>query len=122
MFRTGVGPRLEGCKGFETKARKLSRLLLCWLLLGLLYLPQDTRIVATMRTTRVIALLFKPGTPQNMRDRDLDAKKRIIAEPIGGICLGGPGRVAEGAKPPFILYSQLVFSNSVFSIQCPLTF
>jgi hypothetical protein len=38
--------------------------------------------VAAIRTAIVIEALFKPGTPKSMRDKDLDAKERIIAEPI----------------------------------------
>jgi hypothetical protein len=40
-----------------------------------------TRLVA-MRTTILIEVRLKPGTPKRKRDKDLDAKKRIIAEPL----------------------------------------
>jgi hypothetical protein len=35
-----------------------------------------------MSTAIVIEVRLKPGTPKSKRDRDLDAKKRIIAEAL----------------------------------------
>jgi hypothetical protein len=51
------------------------------LVLGELYPPQETAAtLAAKRTIRPIVVLFKPGTPNHMRDKDLDARNRIIAE------------------------------------------
>jgi hypothetical protein len=35
-----------------------------------------------MSTAIVIEVRLKPGTPKSKRDKDLDAKKRIITEPL----------------------------------------
>jgi hypothetical protein len=38
--------------------------------------------MVAMRTAILIEVRLKPGTPNRKRDKDLDAKKRIIAEPL----------------------------------------
>src|ERR1022692_1017400 len=95
MFRTGAVPPLTGSRGFETKARNLRPLTL-WVLLGAPELPQE--IVVTLpakSTTMLIRVLFKPGTPKSMRDRDLDARNRIITERLGRI-----SALRRGGQPP----------------------
>jgi hypothetical protein len=80
----------DGNKGFETKARTASPLgfvvvveVVPVVVEGLETLPlQETKTrLTTRRTTQASAILFKPETPKSMKDKDLDAKHRIIAEP-----------------------------------------
>jgi hypothetical protein len=45
------------------------------------FFPQEIRAVQTiMSATMLTEIRFKPGTPKSMKDRDLDARKRIITE------------------------------------------
>ena len=46
--------------------------------------------LAATSTKMLIKILFKPGTPKSMRDRDLDARKRIITERLRRILAHGP--------------------------------
>jgi hypothetical protein len=51
-----------------------------------LLLPQEIMVTLAAMSTKILAkILFKPGTPKSMKDRDLDARKRIITEPVRGI-------------------------------------
>jgi hypothetical protein len=44
-------------------------------------LPQEIRaMLAIARKAKKKRVLFKPGTPKSMRDKDLDAKTGIITE------------------------------------------
>jgi hypothetical protein len=40
-----------------------------------------------MSTNMLRKSLFKPGTPKSVKDRDLDARKRIITERPRRICM-----------------------------------
>jgi hypothetical protein len=42
---------------------------------------------ARMKTIKLVKALFKPGTPQSLKDRNLDAKERIITERPRGFFL-----------------------------------
>lgn len=51
-----------------------------------LLLPQEVMATLAAANTKMLTkILFKPGTPKSMRDRDLDARKRIITEPLATI-------------------------------------
>jgi hypothetical protein len=64
----------------ETNARNLSPLM-CGALLEGLEPPQETIVtLAATRTAKPIKVFFKPGTPKEMKNRDLDARNGIIAE------------------------------------------
>jgi hypothetical protein len=54
----------------------------------------------------LIKILFKPGTPKSMRDRDLDARKRIISERLRGIWRRMAGAAGVDAKAAILLYSE----------------
>jgi hypothetical protein len=63
IFRTGALPKVVGCNGLETNARKESPLVVD----ALLELPQDTMAtLITMSTAITIEVLFKPETPKSM--------------------------------------------------------
>ena len=108
MLMTGALPIPLGNKGLETNARNLSPLTLCWLLAELL-LPQHTKATLnTMSTAKLTKVFLKPGTPKSLRDKDLDARKRIITEPESRDwqecrCLS---HWHERARTALILYSQ----------------
>jgi hypothetical protein len=54
--------------------------------------PHETKdTAAKTRTAILLKVLFKPGTPQSMKDRFLDAKERIITEPPARFFLTLPG-------------------------------
>jgi hypothetical protein len=87
ILRAGLNEpaTVEGLSGLETNAREAS-------LLGRVeaeveeLLPQEIKAMpATARPTMPKMVLFKPGTPKSMRDKDLDAKSGIITEPCGQI-------------------------------------
>jgi hypothetical protein len=110
MFTTGVPPAPLGKRGFETKARNLSLLgplLVLVLVLEELELPQETMLTPTAISTKMLTkTLFKPGTPKRMRDRDLDARKRIITERLGRILADARAVAARDAKATLLLYSE----------------
>jgi hypothetical protein len=60
--------------------------------------PQETIVTTAASTKMMIKTFFKPGTPKGMRDRDLDARKRIITEPLWGILSGLRTRLPPGCK------------------------
>jgi hypothetical protein len=98
MFSTGrFVPVPVGNRGFEMKTRNLKPLGLCVVLEGLL-LPQEIVTPAAMSAKILAKILFKPGTPKSMKDRDLDARKRIITEPVGRISAGGHACLGPGCK------------------------
>jgi hypothetical protein len=90
IFKTGKNgpappvPVPAGKSGFEIKTRKVSPLGLLEMVLGIavgFFFPQEIRAVQTiMSATMLTEIRFKPGTPKSMKDRDLDARKRIITE------------------------------------------
>jgi hypothetical protein len=45
-----------------------------------------------------IRVLFKPGTPKRMKDRDLDARNRIIAERLRRISAVGGAYLSSRCK------------------------
>jgi hypothetical protein len=68
---------------WETNARNFSPLVCPPV--GVEELPQEMNVKPAMRTTtRTATALFKRGTPKSMMDKDLDAKPRIITEPLRG--------------------------------------
>ena len=61
-------------------------------------------LTLTVTSTKILMkILFKPGTPKSMRDRDLDARKRIIterlAENFGGWCHGFAAPRCKSGNP-----------------------
>jgi hypothetical protein len=72
MFNAGkLVPEKVGLSGFETNARKLRPLLVCLLLDP----PQETNPAASrIKTKKELKVLFNPGTPGTLQDRELDAK------------------------------------------------
>ncbi len=112
MFSTGefttVPPAPCGNKGFEMKTRNLMPLGL-WVvvLLDELLPPQEIMLTLTATSTRMLLkILFKPGTPKGMKDKDLDARKRIITERLRRICPLVPSLFRRHAKATFLLYSE----------------
>src|ERR1700689_4854034 len=117
MFRTGKNgppppvPVPLGKSGFEIKTRNLSPLGLVEIVLavvpeGLLF-PQEIKVTQTAASAKMpIKILFKPGTPKSVKDRDLDARKRIITERLRRNL--GPGQRAtrQDAKAAIFLYSE----------------
>lgn len=97
MFRTGklapVTPVDPGYSGLEMKTRNVRPLGL-WLVVDELPPPQEIMVTLTATSTDMLRKsLFKPGTPKSVKDRDLDARKRIISErprriSAAGLCLG----------------------------------
>jgi hypothetical protein len=63
-------------------------------------------ILAVTSAMILARVLFKPGTPKTMRDRDLDARKRIIAERLGRILAAVPASSRQDAKALALLYSE----------------
>src|SRR5208337_1734204 len=95
MFSTGKLPLPLGNSALETKARNLS-LLARVLVLGAPELPQETTVrLAAASTKTPTKILFKPGTPKSMRDRDLDARKRIITERVRRFSAAGGASLRE---------------------------
>ena len=82
MFNTGrFVPVPVGNRGFEMKTRKGRPLGLCVVLEDLPLYPQEIMLTLAAKSTKMLTkILFKPGTPKSMKDRDLDARKRIITE------------------------------------------
>jgi hypothetical protein len=109
IFTAGIcDPTPLGNSGFETKTRNLSLLgplLVLAVVLEELEFPQETIATTAASTKMVIKTLFKPGTPKGMRDRDLDARKRIITERLQRILPGLRSRLLPGCKS----ISPLVF-------------
>jgi hypothetical protein len=83
MFSTGkLRPVPVGKSGFEINARNLRPVGL-WVVLEEeeLLLPQEIVAILAAKSTKMPRrILFKPETPKSMKDRDLDARKRIITE------------------------------------------
>jgi len=105
MFSTGVLTVPLGKSGFEMNTRNWRPLGL-FVVLGRLLLPQEIMVTLAVTSTRMLAkILFKLGTPKSMRDRDLDARKRIITERLRGIL--APGRA--GLPPRCKSDGPLVF-------------
>src|ERR1700674_204955 len=105
MFSTGEFPAPLGKSGFETKTRNLRPLTACVVLEELLF-PQE--IIVTLAVTSaniVIKVLLKLGTPKSVKDRDLDARKRIITERLPRILSAGGVRLPPRCKS----HSPLVF-------------
>lgn len=70
-----IAPVEPKCTGFETNARNLRPLLLCDFVE---LLPQETSpAVRKMETKRALKVLFNPGTPRTLQDRELDAKSGL---------------------------------------------
>jgi hypothetical protein len=90
MFSTGAFvPVPLGKSGFETNTRNLRPLGL-FVVVEELLLPQEIMVTLAATSTKMLTkILFKPGTPKSMRDRDLDARKRIITERLRGILAAG---------------------------------
>jgi len=98
IFSTGklvpVAPAPVGNNGFEIKTRNVRPLGLCAVLDEFPLPPQEIMVtLAAMSTNRLSKSLFKPGTPKSVKDRDLDARKRIIPErprriSAAALCLG----------------------------------
>jgi len=93
MFSTGelvpVTPVDPGYNGLEMKTRNVSPLGL-WVVLEeeLPPPPQEIMVTLTAMSTNMLRKsLFKPGTPKSVKDRDLDARKRIITERPRRICM-----------------------------------
>ena len=85
MFNTGtlvpVAPPPVGNSGLEIKTRNVRPLGLCVVLDEFPLLPQEIMVTLTAMSTNMLRKsLFKPGTPKSVKDRDLDARKRIISE------------------------------------------
>jgi len=103
MFRTGelvpVTPVAPGYSGLEMKTRNVRPLGLWVVVLEEEPpLPQEIMVTLTAMSTNMLRKsLFKPGTPKSVKDRDLDARKRIITERLPRICLVArvcvPGRI-----------------------------
>ena len=90
MFRTGkfvpVTPVDPGNNGFEMKIRKERPLGLLVVVVELLLFPQEIMLTLAATSAKMpIKILFKLRTPKSVKDRDLDARKRIITEPVRGI-------------------------------------
>jgi hypothetical protein len=64
----------------------------------LLLYPQEITTLTAISTKILAKILFKPGTPKSMKDRDLDARKRIITEPVGRISAAGHACLGRGCK------------------------
>jgi hypothetical protein len=110
IFSTGrfvlTAPVPVGKSAFEMKTRKVRPLGL-WVVVEELLLPHETIVTPTAMSTRMlIKILFKPGTPKSMRDRDLDARKRIISERLRGIWRRMAGAGGVDAKAAILLYSE----------------
>jgi hypothetical protein len=91
---------------FEMKARNLMPLGLCVVAVELL-LPQEIMVILTVTSTKMLAkILFKPGTPKSMKDKDLDARNRIITEPLRRILRAGYCACGRYAKAAVLLYSE----------------
>jgi hypothetical protein len=98
MFRTGelvpVTPVEPGYSGLEMKTRNASPLGL-WVVLEdeeEPLLPQEILVTLTAMSTNMLRKsLFKPGTPKSVKDRDLDARNRIITEPPLRFWVDRPG-------------------------------
>jgi hypothetical protein len=110
MFRTGafspVPPIPVGNRGFDIKTLKVRPLGLCVVLEEPLP-PQEIMVtLAATSTKMLIKILFKPGTPKSVKDRDLDARKRIITERLGRISSVGSACLPPDAKASVLLYSE----------------
>jgi hypothetical protein len=113
MFRTGelvpVTPVEPGYSGLEMKTRNASPLGL-WVVLEdeeEPLLPQEILVTLTAMSTNMLRKsLFKPGTPKSVKDRDLDARKRIITERLRRICpVGGACRTRRIQMPrPLVVF------------------
>jgi hypothetical protein len=93
--------------GFEMKARNLMPLGLCVVVVEELLLPQEIMVILTVTSTKMLAkILFKPGTPKSMKDKDLDARNRIITEPLRRILRAEHCVCGQDAKAAVLLYSE----------------
>jgi hypothetical protein len=71
-----------------------------------LLLPQEIMVtLAAMSARMLIKILFKLGTPKSMRDRDLDARNRIITERLRRIWRVVRPASRQYAKATVLLYS-----------------
>jgi hypothetical protein len=109
MFTAGkCEPTPVGKSGFVTKTRNLS--LLGPLLVAAveeLELPHETMATLAATSAKMLTkILFKPGTPKSMRDRDLDARNRIITERVERILAAAHGYRHRDAKATVLLYSE----------------
>ena len=67
---------------------------------GLLF-PQEIMVRLTATSAKMpIKILFKPGTPKSKKDKDLDARKRIITERLRRILDAPDGQAAKMQKQP----------------------
>jgi len=73
MFRAGKPPPLGfRLTGFETNARKVKPLVV----VAAFEPPHEIRpVLSTMETKRELKVLFNPGTPRALMDRELDARR-----------------------------------------------
>jgi hypothetical protein len=91
MFSTGTFAPPVPKSGFETKTRNLMPLGLCVVVLEEPLPPQEIMPTLAVKSTKMLTkILFKPGTPKGMKNRDLDARKRIITERLRRNSVGGP--------------------------------
>lgn len=96
-----------GSRAFVTNARKLKPLKVCVLLVLELLLPHEMiATLATMSAAKPITVLFKPATPNRLRDKDFDARKRIITEQFRG-----------ASRYPHTIRSCKTFVHLVFSMK-----
>jgi hypothetical protein len=117
IFSTGKNgppppvPVPAGKSAFEIKTRNLSPLGLVEIVLvvvleGLLF-PQEIKVTQTAASAKMpINILFKPGTPKSVKDRDLDARKRIITERLQRNLGPDQGASRQDAKAAILLYSE----------------
>ena len=66
-------PAVTGCKALDTTARNLT---LLGFELPREYPEQDSQVTLRARRHKLKANFLKPGTPNGMQDKDLDARKR----------------------------------------------
>ena len=86
-----------GERVFRTSARNFSPLM--WLP-GVLGPPHERQAKPTViNSAAEVAIFFKPGTPESMKDGELDARSWIITK-------ASPRHRPGNANLPTILYSQ----------------
>src|SRR5215470_17460979 len=112
MLRTGKVPGVDGCRGLETKALNFSPLLVTELLPLELLQENNTRLAA--KRLKKDNPFFKREAPRRMKDRGLDARSGIIAEPLALNLSLSAGR--------WILQKCKTSGHLVFSEACPRIF